>query len=289
MPIIQQSELRKGKNRWIHHGFIAFLVIMLPIQLLPHTWMFFNMFKAPLEVIKLPPNILPEKFLWENIPATFKKLNLWRNIWNTLILCGGTILIQIPVSSLCAYGLSKLRLRGSNMLLLFFIGTMMISGEATIIPLYIMMTNFPLTGWNLINSFWALILPFSAWGWMVFLFKNFFDTLPSSLFEAAKIDGAGNLRIFLMIVAPLSGPVFAIAILNTFNAVYNQFMMPLMMLPSPDKWPMMVQIYSTQWGGGLSWNQVMVLLTVTSLPLLLIYVLCQRYVVEGIVMTGIKG
>ncbi|MDR1900920.1 MAG: carbohydrate ABC transporter permease [Treponema sp.] len=289
MPILQQNELRKGRSLWLYRGIIVFLVVLIPIQLLPHLWMFFGMFKGPTEVIKLPPSLLPEKFLFENISTTFKKLNVWRNVWNTVILCGGTILVQIPISSLGAFALSKLRLRGSNILLLFFIGTMMISQQATIIPLYLMMFDFPLTHWNLINSFWSLILAFSAWGWAVFLFKNFFDSLPSSLFDAAKIDGANNLMIFIRIVVPLSGPVFSIAILNTFNAVYNQFMVPLMMLPAQDKWPLMVQIYAVQHAGATPWNQVMVLLAITTIPLLVIYILCQRYIVEGIVMTGIKG
>jgi multiple sugar transport system permease protein len=198
-------------------------------------------------------------------------------------------MVQVPISALGAYALSKLRLKGSNVLLLFFIGTMMISNQATIIPTYLMMFNFPLTHWNLINSLWSVILAFSAWGWAVFLFKNFFDSLPSAIFEAARIDGAGNLTIFLRIVFPLSLPVFSIAVLNTFNAVYGQFMVPLILLPRREKWPLMVQIYNSTAQSSVPWNQVMVLLSITSIPLIVMYILCQRYIVEGIVMTGIKG
>jgi multiple sugar transport system permease protein len=289
MPIIQDNELKRGGTKWIHRCIIFLLIIFIPLQVLPHLWMFLGMFKGRLESIKLPPSLLPEKFLWANIPETFSRMNLWRNVYNTLVLCGGTILVQVTISSLGAFALSKLHLKGSKFLLLFFLGTMMISGEATVIPLYLMMFNFPLTHWNLINTFWALILPFSAWGWAVFLFKNFFDSLPTALFDAARIDGAGNFVIFARIVIPLSAPVFAIVIYNTFNAVYNQFMLPLMMLPSAEKWPLMVQIYTTQNSGSYALNQVMVLLAITSIPLLLAYMLCQRYIVEGVVMTGIKG
>jgi multiple sugar transport system permease protein len=289
MPIIQENELKRGGAKWIYRGIMLCLIVFIPIQVLPHLWMFFGMFKGRLESIKLPPSLFPEKFLWENIPTTFKSLNIWRSALNTLILCAGTIISQVTISSLAGFALSKLRLRGSNLLLLFFIGTMMISGEATVIPLYLMMFKFPITNWNLINTFWALILPFTAWGWAVFLFKNFFDSLPSALFDAAKIDGAGNITIFTRIVIPLSAPVFAIVIYNTFNAVYNQFMLPLMMLPSAEKWPLMVQIYTTQNSSSYALNQVMVLLTFASLPLILAYIFCQRYIVEGVVMTGIKG
>jgi multiple sugar transport system permease protein len=288
MPIIQDNELKKGNGKWIYRGILIFLVIFVPIQLLPHAWMFFGMLKAPLEVIEFPPKLLPGKFHWENIFITFKNFNLWNNIKNTMLLCFGTIIVQVPISALGAYALSKLRLKGSNALLLFFIGTMMISNQATVIPTYLMMSNFPLTHWNLINSLWSVILAFSAWGWSVFLFKNFFDSLPTALFEAARIDGAGNMAIFLKIVLPLSLPVFSIAVLNTFNAVYSQFMIPLTFLQKTEKWPLMVQIYSSTLSA-TPWNQVLVMLVVASVPLVIMYVLCQRYIVEGIMMTGLKG
>lgn len=106
--------------------------------------------------------------------------------------------------------------------------------------------------------------------------------------DAARIDGANNFVIFIRIVFPLSLPVFSIAILNTFNVVYSQFMVPLMLLPAKEKWPLMLQIY-TATVSAVPWNQIMVLLSTASLPLILIYIFCQKYIVEGIVMTGIKG
>ncbi|AEV29430.1 ABC-type sugar transport system, permease component [Sphaerochaeta pleomorpha str. Grapes] len=283
MPIIQDSERSRGQGKRIYIGIIVILLVCIPFQVLPHLWMFFGMFKDKLEVMTFPPSLFPRQFFWGNISETFVTFDLWNNIKNTVIICGGTILVQVSISSLCAFGLSKLKIKHSNGLLLFFIGTMMISNQATIIPTFLMMND-----WGLINSFWSVILTFSAWGWMVFLFKNFFDTLPEALMDAAKIDGANNLTIFIRIVFPLSLPVFSIAVLNTFNVVYSQFMVPLMLLPAKDKWPLMLQIY-TATVSAVPWNQVMVLLTTASLPLIIIYIFCQKYVVEGVVMTGIKG
>lgn len=288
MPILQTYELSRGSAKIIHRAIIVILAAALPIQLLPHAWMFFNMFKGPLEVMTFPPKLFPETFRWANLAETFKAFNLWNNIKNTFLLCGGVILTQVPISAMAAFALSKLKIKGSNILLMFFVGTMMISNQATVIPTYLMMFKFPLTHWNLVNSLWSVILAFSAWGWTVFLFKNFFDTLPEALFDAARIDGAGNMTIFLKVVLPLSLPVFSIAILNTWNAVYSQFMVPLMLLPGKEKWPLMVQIY-TSTVSAVPWNQIMVLLTVASVPLIIVYILCQKYIVEGIVMTGLKG
>ncbi len=283
MAIIQDSERKQGQGKRIYYGIVAILVISIPFQILPHLWMFFGMFKDKLEVMSFPPSLFPQHFLWGNIADTFRNFHLWNNIKNTMIICGGTILVQITISSLCAFGLSKLKIKHSEGLLLFFIGTMMISNQATIIPTFLMMND-----WGLINSFWSIILAFSAWGWMVFLFKNFFDTIPEALMDAARIDGANNFVIFSKIIVPLSLPVFSIAILNTFNAVYSQFMVPLMLLPAKEKWPLMLQIY-TATVSAVPWNQVMVLLSTASLPLIVIYIFCQKYIVEGIVMTGIKG
>jgi multiple sugar transport system permease protein len=283
MPIIQNNELHHGRGKVAYIIIITILIVGIPIQLLPNLWMFFGMLKDKLEVMEFPPHLLPRVFLWKNIPETFNTFHLWNNIKNTILMCGGTILVQVSISALCAYGLSKLRLRGAGGLLLFFIGTMMISNQATIIPTFLMMNR-----WKLINSLWSVILSFSAWGWMVFLFKNFFDSLPDALMEAARIDGASNLTIFFRIVVPLSLPVFSIAVLNTFNAVYSQFMVPLMLLPQKDKWPLMLEIY-TATVSAVPWNQVMVLLSLASLPLIIVYILCQKNIVQGIVMTGLKG
>lgn len=283
MAIIQDSERKKGQGKRIYIAIITILIVSIPFQILPHAWMFFGMFKDKLEVMAFPPSLFPKIFLWRNIGETFRTFNLWNNIKNTVIICGGTILVQVSISSLCAFGLSKLRIKHSDSLLLFFIGTMMISNQATIIPTFLMMNS-----WGLINSYWSIILTFSAWGWMVFLFKNFFDTIPDALMDAARIDGANSFVIFSRIVFPLSLPVFSIAILNTFNVVYSQFMVPLMLLPAKNKWPLMLQIY-TATVSAVPWNQIMVLLSTASLPLIIIYIFCQKYVVEGIVMTGIKG
>lgn len=286
--LLDDNEIKRGRGKWIYRVIITVLVVAIPFQLLPHAWMFFSMFKTPIEVFRFPPNLLPETFLWSNIVDTFREFDLWLNVRNTIVLCGGVILLQVSISSLAAFALSKLQLKGKNALLMFFVGTMMISNQATILPIYLMMFDFPLLHINLVDNPLSVILAFSAWGWTVFLFKNFFDSIPNELMEAAHMDGAGNLRIFFKIVVPMSLPVFSIAILNTFNAVYSQFMVPLMLLPSREQWPLMVRIYAaTQ--SAVPWNQIMVMLSASSLPLILMYILCQRNIVQGIAMTGLKG
>ena len=120
------------------------------------------------------------------------------------------------------------------------------------------------------------------------VFKGFFDSFPKDLVEAAYIDGASNIGIFSRIVLPLTKPVFAVVTLNVFRAVYNTFMYPLMLLPNEKKWTLLVRIYASQ-EGSTPWNYVMVMLTVAVLPVLVFYLCMQKFVVQGITMTGLKG
>ncbi|MEN6313144.1 MAG: carbohydrate ABC transporter permease [Clostridiaceae bacterium] len=199
-----------------------------------------------------------------------------------------TIMVQVTISSLAAYSLSKLKPKGHNYVLLFFVGTLMISEQTLLFPTYIMMYDFPLIHVNLINSFIAPVLAWSAWGWAIFLFKGFFDSVPNELMESARIDGANNLYIFGKIILPLSKPVFAVIILNTFMAVYNTFVVPLLLLPEENNWTLMVRIYAAQ-EGRATWNEVIIMLTFATIPVLIIYMFAQKYIVQGINMTGIKG
>ncbi|MDR2657060.1 MAG: carbohydrate ABC transporter permease, partial [Oscillospiraceae bacterium] len=281
-------ERKTAKGRITYWVIIAVLCIGVPIQIFPYLWMVSGMFKSNKEIMRAVPTLIPAVPKFTNIPETFSKYNLMQNFWNTLILCGGTILIQCTISILAAYALSKLKPRGSKFVLLYFVGTMMINEQAIAIPSYLMFNNFLGTGLNLINNFWSLLLAFSAWGWSVFLLKGFFDGLPTDLLESARIDGAGAMGILLRIVMPLSKPVLAVITLNTFMAVYNQFMFPLILLPDSSKYTIMIRIYATQ-KGAATWTNVMVLLSFATLPVLLVYLFAQRYIVQGITMTGLKG
>ncbi|MDR0396416.1 MAG: carbohydrate ABC transporter permease [Oscillospiraceae bacterium] len=288
MAALHPIERKTMKGRVTYWVIIAVLCVGVPIQIFPYLWMLSGVFKSNREIMRAVPTLIPKTPVFNNIPETFAKYNLMQNFWNTMILCGGTILIQCSISILAAYSLAKLKPRGSRFVLLFFLGTMMINEQAIAIPSYLMFNNFLGTGLNLINNFWSLLLAFSAWGWSIFLLKGFFDGLPGDLLESARIDGAGPMGILLRIVMPLSKPVLAVIVLNTFMAVYNQFMFPLILLPDSNKYTIMIRIYATQ-KGSATWTNVMVLLSFATLPVLLVYLFAQRYIVQGISMTGLKG
>ncbi len=286
MALLHKSDLSTKKGLLIYIIIVVILVVGIPLQIFPYFWMFTNMFKTNMEVIKLPPVFIPAKWMFSNITDTIRTYDMINNMKNTFVLVVGTILIQIPISTFAAYSLSKLNPPGKRLFLLFFLGTLMINQQALALPTYVMMTNF--LGMNLINNFWSLLFSFSAWGWVIFLLKGFFDGLPNDLMESARIDGARPMTILTRIILPLSKPVFSVVVLNTFMAVYNQFLFPLILLPSQEKWTIMIRIYAAQHGAA-QWNEVMVLLTLSTLPVLLAYIVLQKYIVQGIAMTGLKG
>jgi len=287
MAALQPVEMKSVKGRITYWGIISLLCVGVPLQVFPYLWMLSGTLKSNREITRPIPNLIPDNWLWSNIPNTITQYDLLRNVYNTFILCGGTILIQCSISVLAAYALAKLKPRGSKYILLFFVGTMMINEQAIAIPTFLMFQNFMGLG-TLVNSFWSLLLAFSAWGWAIFLLKGFFDGMPSELMEAGKIDGASAMQMLTAIVLPLSKPVLAVVMLNTFMAVYNQFLFPLVLLPDSSKWTLMIRIYAIS-SGRATWVEIMVLLTLSTIPVMIVYMFAQKYIVQGIAMTGLKG
>jgi multiple sugar transport system permease protein len=288
MAALQPVEIKSARGRAKYAIIVAALCVGIPLQVFPYLWMVSGMFKNNREIMRAIPSLIPQSPVLDNIPKVFESYSLANNFKNTMILCFGTILIQCTISLLAAYSLSNLKPRGSRYVLLFFVGTMMINEQAIAIPSYLMFQNFFGTGLNLINNFWSLLLAFSAWGWAIFLLKGFFDGLPADLLESARIDGASAMRVLASIVVPLSKPVLSVVLLNTFMAVYNQFLFPLILLPDSSKWTIMIRIYAAQ-RGRASWNESMVLLTFSTVPVLIVYLAAQKNIVQGISMTGLKG
>ena len=195
MALITDNEMRMKKNKIVYVFIIAVLVIGIPIQVFPFVWLISSSLKGAKDIFELPPRLIPKTFFFQNYAEVLNTLPLHRYFLNTFLVAILTILIQCTISTLAAFSLSKIRPKGGRLILLFFLGTMMIPEQALLIPTYLTLRRFPLTGWNFINTVWGVVLPWSAWAWPIFLLKGFFDGLPAELFDAAKIDGASNITL----------------------------------------------------------------------------------------------
>ena len=289
MPILNDIEIKKGKGKKIFYSIMFILILGIPLEVFPYYWMLINSFKTNLEIIKMPPTFWPKVWNLQGFVAAFTKFHIWDTLWQTAVILFWCIVIQVSIMTLGAFALSKLKLKGKNILLIYCLGTMMISGQALMTPTYMMMIKFPIINVNLINNNLSLILAFSSWAYTLFMCKAFFDQLPDELMESGRIDGAGNLRMFFQIVLPLSKPVIAINCLNTFIAVYNQFAFPIMLLQREDTWTVMVRIYASLNTPDMSWNYMMIMLSTATLPVIIAYLATQKFVVQGISTLGLKG
>lgn len=284
MAIITAVETKKPLYRVAYAFLLVGLSLLAILQFFPMVWMIIGGFKTDLELISPTFQLFPERWMVENYITAFTQYNFGKNIYNTAYLIIAIMVIQISNSALSAYSLSKIKPKGGKVIYMYFIATMMFSSTALLFPLYILCSAM-----GLIGSKWALIIASSTWAYCIFLFKNFYDGVPIELFEAAEIDGCGRFKSFTNILLPLAKPVMVVCIVQTFNTVYNDFLYPLMMLPHDKDWTIMIRIFNLDRVGNQSKAVLYVLMTVSTLPCLVVFMYTQKDIAQGISMTGIKG
>ena len=208
------------------------------------------------------------------ISELFVQGNAFRN---TMVLCALAVLTAVIVNPLAAYAMSRFRLRGTYNILLILMATVAFPPMVTLIPKFIMLREM-----NLLNTFAALVLPFAANGYLIFLLKSFFDSLPQELYEAAAIDGASEPRIFFQITMSLSTPILAVVALEAFNAAYAMFLYALIVAPAPDMW--LATVWLGQFKERASLGPVFAAVLITCIPTLIIFILAQRVIMKGIIV-----
>jgi multiple sugar transport system permease protein len=204
-----------------------------------------------------------------------------RAVLNTVIFCLAVIITHLVVNPLCAYALSRYGLPYAYKVLLFLLATMAFPAEVAMIPNFLLLKKL-----NLLNTYWALILPGMASGFAIFLLKGFFDSLPKELYEAGLIDGASEARMFWQITIPLSKPIFAVIALQSFTAAYGAFMFAFLVCQNPKMWTMMVWLYELQITAPK--YITMAALTVAAIPTLLVFIFAQKVIMRGIILPSFK-
>jgi len=250
----------------------------------PFLWMVSGSLKSMEETFSVPPRLLPQVWHWGNYPKALTYVPFLRYLRNSLIVCTCTIVGTLLSCTLVAYSLSRIRWFGKGPLFTLVLASMMLPGQVTIIPLFI---TFRKMGW--LGTFAPLVVPpFFGSAYSIFLIRQFFLTIPESLLDAARIDGAGELRIYRQIMLPLSLPVLSTVTLFTFLGTWNDFMGPLIYLTKEDLWTIAIGLRGFQDQHGWHWQLLMAAAVVFSLPSMLLYLAVQRTFVAGIVTTGLK-
>ena len=256
------------------------------IMLAPFLWMVLMSVKSLDEVYTFPPVILPTQWLWSNYVEVWNQVPVARFFLNSAAVSLSATLGVLLTSSLGGYSFARIDYPGRNTIFLLYLSTMMIPFAVIMIPLFVQMRFF---GW--INNLAALIVPgmFSAWG--TFLMRQFMMGIPKELEEAAEIDGCNHLRTYSQIILPLCKPVMATLAIFTFMGYWNDFLWPLIVLSSRHKKTLPLGLAGFQQRVSLNtpWHLVMALAVVSVLPILLIFIVGQKYYVRGIVTSGLKG
>jgi len=276
----KRSEGNLRTPRWLYAVMAGGLVLVV----IPFVWMLVSSFKPEAEVRAVPPTGWPETITLENYEKLFTQLDFPQFFMNSMIVSVAVAVGNMVFCSMLGYALAKLDFPGKKAVFGIVLGTLMVPGVVTFVPLFVLTTNIGLT-----NTLPGMILPFLAGPFGVFLMRQFMMSLPDELIQAARVDGAGELRIFFSIILPLCGPAVATLGVLTFLTSWNNFLWPLVVATSEDKYtlPVALALYAvgqnaTKYGLLLAGSVVVVI------PVLAVFLLLQRRIMQGIAMTGIK-
>ena len=260
------------------------LIIMACVMLVPFVWMISSSLKLEKDVFAFPIQWIPEDPQWSNYQVIWEKVPLLTGFFNTTKLTVCTTILQLVTSSFAAYAFAKLEFKGRDTIFMMYVLTIAIPWQVYMVPQFIMMTNVGLT-----DSHLGIILmhAFTATG--VFLMRQFFMGVPTELLEAARIDGLSEYGIWAKLMLPLSKPAIATLCITSFTFEWNDFMGPLIYLSTTNKKTiqLMLRMFNTQYSS--NYAQIMAAATVALIPVLILFVFLQRYFVEGIATSGIKG
>lgn len=267
---------------------IAFLVLCLIAVLfvVPLLWMLATSLKPLQQVFN--PNWIPQPAMWRNYPDALSSAPFALYFRNTLVITIISMIGTVLSSSLVAYSFARLRFPGREFLFLLVLATMTLPGIVTLIPTYILFAKI-----HWVNTFLPLTVPsfFGGGAFSIFLLRQFYRGLPMDLSEAARIDGAGELRIWWQIVMPLSGPIITAIAIFSFQGTWEDYLAPLIYLSDASKWTLQLGLTTFEAGGGgvPLWNFMMAASLVIMLPVLIVFFFAQRFFIESVAISGIKG
>jgi len=260
------------------------LLVGLVASLGPLVWMVLSSVKPESEIRQFPPTLIPQDVTLENYTQLFDRLNFPQFFFNSVVVALAVTVGAVLFSAMVGYALAKIDFPGRRALFLLIMATLMVPGTITFVPLFVLVANL-----DLVNTYAALILPFLAAPFGVFLMRQFMLDIPDELLDAARVDGAGEFRTFFRIVLPQTGPALATLGILTFLGSWNNFLWPLVAVQSADMYtlPVALALYST----GQNTVQYGLLLagaTVIVTPILVVFLVLQRRIIQGIATTGIK-
>lgn len=274
---------KMNRSAWIKAIILAVFAVSF---LLPLIWMILSSFKATTEVFSTDFHWLPETWRWSNYKMVWKDadVSMLRSYGNTLFITVVATVVQIVFASLAAYAFAKIKFKGSNVVFFLFLMTMMMPTEVTIIPRFMLFKTF-----NIYNTPWAVILPHWFNATAIFMLRQFYMGLPDDLMEAAKIDGATHPVIFSKILMPLTKTAMVSLAVLSFVSCWNEYLSPLIFIVDTKLYTVSQTIRWYMLDDLQRYELVMAVATSSIVPVIVLFVACQKYFIEGIATSGVKG
>lgn len=276
----------RKKGRTARTTWFLILLVIGVLFMLPFLWMAIVSFERYANIAPpFPPTFTIQEPSLFNFRVVSQNGAVTSAYWNSLIVAAGSVIVNVVAVMLGGYAFSKGHFRGKRLIFIVVLATMMIPFETCLIPMYEMFLKVKLT-----NSFWPLILPNMVDGFGLMLSKNFFDKLPNSLAEAASIDGAGPLRTFSRVFLPLTSPIVATITILKFMDSWNAFLWPLVVLTGSENRTVPILISSFSYEGGTRMaGSTMAVAFLGVIPVLIVFLLLQKHIIQSIALTGLKG
>ncbi|WP_374011773.1 carbohydrate ABC transporter permease [Pseudoxanthomonas koreensis] len=260
------------------------LLALAVLSLAPLLWMLSVSFMPPGQASRFPPPLLPSAATLENYHALFARTGMARNFANSLLVSAGITLGSLLVNTLAGYAFAKLRFAGRERMFRMLLAALVVPAQVAMLPLFLMMKQM-----GLVNTYGGVIVPALASVFGIFLVRQYARSIPDELLEAARIDGAGEGRIFFSVVLPMLKPVLVTLAIFTFMAAWNDFMWPLIVLADQEHYTLPVALASLSREHIQDVEMMMAGAVVTVIPVLALFLLLQRYYIQGLLLGSVKG
>lgn len=279
-----KTKVSDAKKAYRTQQWIAGIILTLGglLVAIPFIWMILSAFKPESEVLQLTPTLWPETFTTENFIYLFENMNFGVYLKNTIIvvLCS---FVGLFFNAMAGYAFAKYKFKGRDKLFYLVLATMMIPGQVTMIPVYLILNQMGLT-----NTMAGVVLPGLVGAFSIFLFRQFMSTIPDELLEAARLDGASEFRVFMQLILPISKPIMAVQGILTFIAGWNSFLWPLIIANDESLYTLSVglSLLKGQYGGNFALQ--MAGSTFMVVPIVIIFIIFQKHIIEGYTISGMK-
>ena len=267
-------------NRWFVY---IMLIVGAVVMLFPFYWMIVSSFKTAAEATQFPPTMIPQKWTLQFYESVFRRIPFERYMLNSLIMAVGSMVGVIVTSTMAGYAFARIRFSGKQLVFIIVLATMMVPPEVRIIPNFIIMSKL---GW--VDTYQGLILPFAANVFSIFIMRQSFRSIPIDLYDAALMDGASHWHFFSKVALPLTHSSIAVISLLAFMRGWNELLWPLIVVSTKNMRTLQPALTTLAADIGTEFPILMAASTLTILPILFLYLLAQRYFIEGIATTGLK-